>query len=249
MTIRLSPFSVFKLLLSTILLLLGGNILAIYFKFNSQHEIVLGAAQIFDFNREVNIPSIYSALTLLLCALLLFYVFWAKQFTGRSLYKWLVLSLIFLFLAFDEFSSFHEKIMVLLRDNYDLSGVFYYAWIVPYGIAVLLLGVAYVPFILKLPAKIRKLFLISGSLFITGAVGLEILGGQQDEIYGTYNLVYALLYTVEELLEMLGIALFIYALLLYISDFTNFESISIKLSEEDKTTSSGRARISKASEG
>lgn len=139
--------------------------------------------------------------------------------------------------------------MVLLRDNYDLSGVFYYAWIVPYGIAVLLLGVAYVPFILKLPAKIRKLFLISGSLFITGAVGLEILGGQQDEIYGTYNLVYALLYTVEELLEMLGIALFIYALLLYISDFTNFESISIKLSEEDKTTSSGRARISKASEG
>lgn len=60
-------------------------------------------------------------------------------------------------------------------------------------------------------------------LYVGSAIGIEILGGQQNERYGTYNLVCAFYYTIEELLEMIGTAIFIYALLLYIKEFSGFD--------------------------
>ena len=44
-----------------------------------------------------------------------------------------------------------------------------------------------------------------------------MLGAKYVESYGEENIVYAMIYTCEELLEMFGIALFVYALLAYIS--------------------------------
>ena len=60
------------------------------------------------------------------------------------------------------------------------------------------------------------LFLISGSLFVLGAIGFEILGGWQEEIYGKFGIFYAICYTCEEFLEMLGVVIFNYSLLTYI---------------------------------
>ena len=60
------------------------------------------------------------------------------------------------------------------------------------------------------------LFLISGTTFFLGAVGFEMLGGQEHELHGNNGLYYSLLYTCEEFFEMLGIAIFIYTLLEYI---------------------------------
>ena len=60
------------------------------------------------------------------------------------------------------------------------------------------------------------LFLISGITFVSGTLGFEMLGGRQAELYGRNNILYALFYTCEESLEMIGIAIFIYTLLTYI---------------------------------
>jgi hypothetical protein len=57
------------------------------------------------------------------------------------------------------------------------------------------------------------LFFVSGSLFVLGAIGFELIGGQHADMYGTNNITYEIITTCEELLEMLGIALFIYTLL------------------------------------
>jgi hypothetical protein len=54
---------------------------------------------------------------------------------------------------------------------------------------------------------------LAGLVFVGGAVGLEALGGWYVDRFGREEPGYGLLVTVEELLEMLGVAAFIYAVL------------------------------------
>ncbi|MEM1369012.1 MAG: hypothetical protein AAGG02_13545, partial [Cyanobacteria bacterium P01_H01_bin.15] len=58
----------------------------------------------------------------------------------------------------------------------------------------------------------RTLLFISAGLYIFGALGLEIIGGYWQFFQGK-DLVHGLLASLEELLEMLGISLFIATLL------------------------------------
>ena len=66
-----------------------------------------------------------------------------------------------------------------------------------------------------MPSAIRNKFIIAGVIFVTGAIGLEAIGGKIFTSYGAGTLFYALLTNVEEILEMVGILLFIYVLLQY----------------------------------
>ena len=74
------------------------------------------------------------------------------------------------------------------------------------------------------------MFLISGSIFVLGAIGFELLGGRQADLYGTNNVLYSIITTSEELLEMLGIAIFIYTLLTYIVN--QFEALVLTVSKK-----------------
>ena len=62
------------------------------------------------------------------------------------------------------------------------------------------------------------LFIGAGVLFISGAVGIEVFSAREADLNGTDTLLYSILYTVEELCEMIGIVIFCYALLRYIED-------------------------------
>ena len=69
------------------------------------------------------------------------------------------------------------------------------------------------------------LFIVSGAIFVFGAIGFEMLASRQFSIHGDISgdLMYAVFYTFEEFLEMLGIVVFIYTLLSYIAiKFTAF---------------------------
>jgi len=70
---------------------------------------------------------------------------------------------------------------------------------------------------------------ISGTIYVTGALGLELFGGQRFESHGK-DLTYLMLTSCEEYLEMLGIVLFIHTLLKYISEYLKPENISLKIS-------------------
>ena len=93
---------------------------------------------------------------------------------------------------------------------------------------------AYAKFLLDLPSRTRVLFISSGILFVTGAIGFELIGGWYADKHGTGNITYALITTCEELLEMLGIALFIYTLLKYIVD--TFGSLSLSVFRNSENT-------------
>jgi hypothetical protein len=173
------------------------------------------------------VPTSYSALALLICAILITEIGLRHQRAGESALLWYGLAFVFLFLAFDEFVTIHERLTVYTRDALDTSGVFYFAWVIPYGMALAALVALYLRFLLKLPRRTMALFVVSGLTFVTGAIGFEMLGGLIDERQGTDSVWYAVAFTVEEMSEMLGIALFIYALLDYIE--VSFETFTIRL--------------------
>ena len=67
-------------------------------------------------------------------------------------------------------------------------------------------------------AVIVVVFVAAGLMFLSGALGLEMLGALLESKGDFGTLAYSLLYTFEELLEFVGIAFFIYSLLSYVSD-------------------------------
>lgn len=82
---------------------------------------------------------------------------------------------------------------------------------------VLIFVLAYLGFLTHLPTKTRRLFFFAGTLYITGALGVELISGYYADSYGMQNLTYATLTAIEESLEMFGVIVFIYTLLLFIS--------------------------------
>lgn len=223
--INIKPFFVLKVLLLFILLLSGLHLLGLYLGAGVSPRFMVQ----FDFNQEANIPAFFSAINLFLCALLLLLTSLLKQKSGSPMLSWAFLGLIFLFLSVDEAAGIHEMIMGMTRRALNLSGYIYYAWIVPYGLGVVLLTALLVPFFKDLPKRTRSLFLTSGAIFLTGSVGFEMLGGNIIQSQGPTAL-YSFYYTCEEMLEMIGSSLFIYALLDHITGIYG-SSISIGRSD------------------
>lgn len=213
MILEVTPKKVFKIHIVLIFLLLLGNIISIVKLLNFADAITA-----FDFDAEKNIPTHFSSLMLIISSGLLFLIAVNNKKTKSPYIAWLGLSLIFLFLSLDEAVSIHEKLNTPLRETFNASGLLYYAWVIPYGLGLILFVATYTKFLLNLSKKIRFLFLISGFIFVLGAIGFELLGGNQAEAFGVNNILYTIYFTCEEFLEMLGIAVFIYTLLTYIEN-------------------------------
>ena len=98
----------------------------------------------------------------------------------------------------------------------DLSGPFYFAWVVPAAILLFIFAALFARFALALPYKTRGLFGLAAVIYVGGALGIEMIGAAQASANGTNNLSYALVTIVEESLEMVGLVTFFYALADYI---------------------------------
>lgn len=233
---ELCPKNVITKLLYCIGFLLFAYIIVIISTLCFDHPYCYGLVPMFDFDSEMNVPTFYSALTLVLSSVLLAIIAFCHKKAKSSYWPWAGLAIIFLFLSMDEFGAIHERfeapVLRLLKTSglLTMSKIFFYAWVIPYGIVLIAFAMVYAKFILSLPRKIMVLFLVSGAIYVTGAMGLEIIAGMQDDLHGRVNITYMLLCIVEEVFEMLGIALFIYALLSYIRD--QFKSLTISVKKQ-----------------
>ena len=63
---------------------------------------------------------------------------------------------------------------------------------------------------------------------------MEMVGGYYLTFYGKHNITYAILMTIEEFLEMLGIVVFIYALLSYMSSYMKGVSLRFNIIHDRK---------------
>jgi hypothetical protein len=214
MTITYEPKKVTVILGTIIVCLIVANLVGIVSKY------YFGSSRIalFDFDREENVPTLYSSATLLLCAGLLAVIATAQRRQKKSDYLyWAGLALVFLFLSIDETAGIHERLIKPLRSALHTSGLLYYAWVIPYAALMIALAAVYFRFLFSLAVKIRYLIVFAGILYVTGAVGGELIGGYWVELHGVENVTYALITTCEESLEMAGVLVFIYALMSYIT--------------------------------
>jgi hypothetical protein len=155
---------------------------------------------------EQNLPTWWSSALLFACAALLALV--ARGARGSAAARWGFLAAALLYVSLDESASIHEH----ANDWFDLGGFLYFGWVIPAGAAVVLLGLAYLPFLLRLPHATRDGFVLAAMLFVGGALGVELLLGRWTDVHGDQNLGYALIDFVEEALEMLGSTVFLVTL-------------------------------------
>ena len=217
MNIVLRPRSILVFLFGAIVVLLLAHLASQFFLFQlgwSYRNFWL--IKLFDMGREGNIPTLYSTLLLLSCTLLLCFIYrHKKEGDAPGATYWLVLATIFLFLGIDEMTTIHEKMIKPLRAALDTSGIFYFAWVLPYGIFLLAVTLIFLRFVLSLPTRIRNLVLLAGGLYAVGVVGFEMLGGWYADLVSTRTPTYALIVIFEESLEIAGLSVFVYALLSY----------------------------------
>lgn len=197
-------------------------------RFATGNHSLGGLLALFSLGAEYNVPATYSGLAILCCAglLALIGLAEARSPSGRSAH-WFGLSLIFLFLAADEMMALHERLNDPIRSEFGTSGALHYGWVIPYAAAVAVFVAAYVPFLLRLPRRTAALFVIAGAVFVGGAVGAEMISGAQAEAHGTSNVTYVLWQTLEEVMEMSSIVLFLYASASYAE--TKFGGLELRL--------------------
>ena len=222
--------SIVNTLLIIACMLIAASIAGQIMKYVFGHPSVYGLVSLFNVSQEQNIPTLFSVLLLITCSILLSLTLYLqhKQKAGLNMY-WATLAIGFAFMAIDEFTELHENIGLLFKPligSYS-HGFLYYSWVMPATALMIFLAVFYSSFLFKLPKTTRINFIIAAATYLTGLIGIEMLGGNYHELHGAGNFIYSLITTLEESLEMLGLILFIRALLDYLS--TQFSEISIHL--------------------
>jgi hypothetical protein len=168
----------------------------------------------FDLDAENNVPSWWSSSLMLASAMVLF--LFAKADDNRGLFHskiWLPLAVVFLLLSIDESASFHEALMNPLRTVLGAGGIFYYAWVVPAFLCLALFGLLILRSFLQLPGNVQFAFALAGTIYVSGALGMELFGGWLDYSGLRMETIYSLSIIVEETLEIIGLTLFLLALI------------------------------------
>ncbi len=217
MNITFTPGSVFRLLLLIIGVLTYLNVLALLFWWLYDDPFPK-FYKYFNVGRERNIPTLYSVMALTVAATLLATNArhsWEKC-DGQHRY-WAGLALIFLFLAFDEGTKIHEHMSGVMERWVTPKGYLLWLWVIPYGFAVLVLAAVYLRFLVQLSRTTRYYFILAALLFLGGAIGVEMLSAWEKDL-NDYTILFCVLYSLEEFLEMIGVAVFIYALLKNLAD-------------------------------
>ena len=163
--------------------------------------------ELFDVDEEESVPTWFSSSLLLLTAVVLFFVaHLSKLREDRYAIHWFGLGLGFAFMSADEIAGFHET----------LNSVTETSWAVPGLIVALLVGVAYLKFLSSLPAPVAVRFMMSGAIFVGGAIGVELATEPYlyDDALDTLG--YNLWTPVEEGMEMGGVILFLASLFDYL---------------------------------
>jgi hypothetical protein len=171
--------------------------------------------RLFDVNSEGNVPTWFSSMLLMGCALAAaLLAALGRRAGGRDARYWVALAAVLSLLSLDEAAGLHERLggpaAEVLGDA--TRGPLHFAWVVPGLVLALVVGLAFLRFVVRLPPSTRRLVVTAAALYLTGAVALEAIGGIVLEDQGD-RAAYLLVTAAEEGLEMAGSVLLLYAAL------------------------------------
>ena len=166
------------------------------------------AGSLLDTDSERSAANWFSSCLLLLCGLLAL----AAATRSRRFAAWALMAVIFVAMSADEMMVVHEEIGARIQDALDTGGLLRFGFVIPGAVAVVGVIVLFAPLIKSLPAPTRTSFLLGAALYFGGALVLEALGGLAFDTAGRDSQTYAVVVNIEELFEMAGTSLLVYAL-------------------------------------
>ena len=230
-----SPKGITKVLVCVVVGLTLASVAGQFSRYFLGHDHLLGIIPLFRLTGEGLIPTWYSSSALFLCGFLLAMIAYSKTMECAPYSRhWAAMSIIFLCLSLDEQISIHEEWGIPMRAVFNASGFFYFTWVIAGMAFVLIFVLAYLRFLAALPPKTRLLFIVAGTVYIGGALGMEMVGARYAYLYGREPMTYQMIAHVEDVLEMLGVVVFIYALLSYIS--SQVKELPVRMNDEEPTT-------------
>ncbi|MDX6769407.1 MAG: hypothetical protein SF051_07730 [Elusimicrobiota bacterium] len=179
---------------------------------------LLGLGRLLGVGLEQSLPTWYSVLLLAAAALTTAAVAAGEAKTRDGL-AWKALAAGFALLSLDEQVGMHESAGKALRILNELDGFFYFGWVIPGGAVALLCLFAFSGLLRRLPARRRNQLLLADALYVGGAVGMEMVGAKAFSLTDDRTApLYTLCYHLEELFEMLGVSLYLAALVEHLAE-------------------------------
>ena len=183
----------------------------IVFQFIARAYPLFGESWIFkffDFGLEGNLPTFFSGFLFILLSISAWFCGVSDKYRGverKDWLPWMLVSALLLFLSIDEVGEIHEQLTDPMRELIGAGGFLFFAWIIPYALALFLLSMYFLPFISGLSKKTKLLFFIGAGVFILGAIGFEMLGAKLYESGAQAEASYAVVSSLEELFEFIGL--------------------------------------------
>lgn len=209
-----------------------GLAIEIAFAANSQSELVETLTAMLSLSGEGNVPTWVSTALLFSCALAAgsiargvpaphlhvmadpAHAAMARTVAGM-LHRghairrgWWGVCAVFAYASLDEAAQLHEH----LGGHLETSGIFYYDWVIPAIAIVVVVTVAFWPFVRALPRATRKRLIVAAAIYLGGALAMELPLGWWTDRFGVEGFGYSMIDWVEETLEMIGASLALVAL-------------------------------------
>ncbi len=157
---------------------------------------------------EGNLPTWFSSSLLLMCAVVAGAIAAGRPPAHR---RWWVICAVAAWMSLDEAAELHEN----LGGHLDTVGLLYFDWVIPAALIVAGLVIAFLPFVRALPSATRTRLIVAGTIYVGGALVMELPLGWWTEHHGSEGFGYALIDWFEETMEMVGATLALAALLAY----------------------------------
>lgn len=191
----------------------------------SHMRLVLGA---FDMDQEVSLPTWFSQMLLATAGLVALMIGLIRRSDKKTYFRhWIAIAIILLCMSADEGAGLHELASVPIGTSLNTEGtIFYFAWVIAGLAAVLVVAAVFLKFWWKLPKRTKLFIVLSAVVYLSGAIGAEMLGGYRMSIYGP-DALYRVLSVLEETFELVGASLAIYTFLDYWRDNEKRSTIDI----------------------
>jgi hypothetical protein len=193
--------------------LLTAHLVTLFLKFGLGHAYAGGLVPMFHLDGEMNVPSLSSSLLLFSSAVIAIISSLTPAGGWKDRYSWLLIAIVFIILSFDETLRLHEQI-----GGFVMSVLPGWGWELPHFAAMTVAGALLLPWFFRLERDSQIRFVIAGTIYITGAVGMEHIATVYYNALGIAQGVASTLtgdvfVTLEECMELFGVGFFLHAMI------------------------------------
>lgn len=232
---------VFRVHLLVVGALLAAHVAAKALLLIGGHGHLMGFARVLDLDREESVANFLSGLALFACAAAAALLARAEP-EARAARGWGIVAACLAFMALDEGAGLHDRLTGPLQAALGTGGVLYLAWVIPYAALAAGVSALVLPLLRSLPRATLLRLVAAGALYVGSAIGMEMVAGSVlsamsggapvadldwREVGRDPRVIAAA--TLEEVGEMVAVALALRALLLHLVGHLGADAVRLSV--------------------